>query len=392
MKFIPHLILLFTFSSLAFGGGHTGNGGGTVHCLGMKPLILDYYEDHKEEDHYIPLEKMRRAQFIMEIIARLQKSQESKKRTDFVPQNIVDIFNEITEKKGPVEKWVVVKPLRIHDEALQEKLPENCEFKQAAYSNIREGKYQSYQVLEVTKELSSGQKLVLELHEALQTIQLRQMYQGIVLSSYSVREFVRTLIKKNVSYQELRLAYARFMNPTNSIVWDKKDIKIVEYGTNHPWYRYSGAYILNKSKSSLNCEQFIAFGPINTSHYILYRFSVNEMGTHMEQEFFKNDLSSENLIKTEMLYIEDIRYQYLTLFKNDPDKLECQYQAAGYKYEIYSLANNLFPLIPVPEFQMIFHAKNLIQHFADKDMGLESPFEKDVARLLQYMDFKNFHP
>ena len=262
-------------------GAVGGNGGGIVQCTNHPSVVLDYYEAFhavgEKKRKLLDIEKMSRASFFEIILSRLEKATERRKKIDFHEEPAISVakyFNEVWPHIGTVDSWKSIPSTHQLDEAMPKKLPPDCQFIQAAITD----KNVTHKILNVPDDLSNGQKNVLELHETLYNIQNWHLSGNFVTTSTSTRAFIQVLLKKKVSYPELRLAYLQYSYPLNTYAWKHGDISVVALGQDtNRLYRYMGAWALDmievqtKDRSLYSqCPNWLMVAPTTpTDSYVL---------------------------------------------------------------------------------------------------------------------------
>lgn len=281
--FIIYLALISQYAFSEREGGHTGNGGGTIHCIDKQALVLDYYEAFQSNIPLIDLNKLTRDEFFNIAVERLElgSTLEPKAQAGELFSYHLDVQN-IFKSKKPLNEWPEIRSWNIRDELIDGNLEQGCVFKQAAITPIgpREQAI-SYRIKSVTDKLNEQQIWILELHELLQGTN----YKG---SSISVRELIAVLLRKKVSYKDMRVALYNFAHPDKMHVWHNGNVKIIDPANpkkidsdllNGNEYNHSGLYaldlrnIVTEREKLSNCPRWIGIVPANKGNFVLQLFS-----------------------------------------------------------------------------------------------------------------------
>ncbi|MFZ4715806.1 MAG: hypothetical protein ACOYL6_18935 [Bacteriovoracaceae bacterium] len=330
------LFILVTISFLNSGiakagkeGGHTGNGGGKVSCPGRAPVMLDYYEAEQQNKKLLPIEKMDRQSFFKLMIKRLKLGGDSRNETGIIYQ--FNFHNELEawiKHEGKIELWDVINEWRVHDEFIESKLLPGCSYQQAAITaDIRKIGRKIYKIKGAVEALSPGQQNILELHEFFQA-------RNSTGSSASVRNLIGTMIKKRVTYKQMRQALLQFENP-HQIYY--KSFGRITYDVDQSQFNLmSGLYALDlrdiseeAKKKYLKCSNWVAISLLMQGDMVMQSFKDHSLEL---DEIYLPIISKSLTSKSYIVKKERYFYQKQTLdtqFGNLIDEISIQKGSIG---------------------------------------------------------------
>ena len=426
------LCLLAWNTPLAFAegdheGSHTGNGGGVVTCPGKKPQVLDYFEAERDygKDSLFDLEYYAssselRQKFFSIIEDRIEDAETPRKqfgihfssswKVDGKNMSFHQAFKYYSNKIGPFDLWKTTAPWKLHDEAIKEDLPVGCEFQQGALTD----EAGTFRIKETTKDLSPGQKLVLELHEVIYSL-TGLSWMDFVGTSNNARKFVGVLLKnkKSTSYREQRLALLKVEHPFDQYEWKHGQEWLVVGGDGgaqdmNPFYRYTGAYFLDlrqmtaSQKEALSsCPRALAVEPSLGATSFLYSFA--DQGALQESRITETILPggtethlrhtligewNQSTYQRGVLDVNSLSIQWdLQLAMADKgvslkmNGAECPYRFADSTMMLLSDAPKMLNPATHNRQRQVLQIRHIIQYFEEKSRGLKSEFDSEVEKL-----------
>lgn len=392
-------------------GGHTGNGGGIVTCPGLKPVVLDYYEAVASGRKMIDLESMDREEFFDLMIKRLELG--SKHKTGvlgsryFGGLDVFDLHSELEKKLKVVSdanSWTEIEEWRVHDEFINNSLPSDCHFKQAAITSLipRIG-WHTFRIKGAVESLSRGQQFIIELHEFLQE-------HNSAGSSIIVRKLVGVLLQKRVNYKKIRLALVQFAKPHKEYVLKFGDIHERDYSwanLMNDLYALDLRNISNEEKKNYqNCPRWLGIVPSEKANLILQLFQDSAatpedifmpwqdsvlLQANYKIKNVENSYERQSLDKKTSLFRKDFSLKKVSSkLYFERSGLSCPYisitESSNFVqnfYSAYHKQDRLFPYM----WTNIFYVQRIRTYYELKRLGYESPYEHEVDNIRNILNW-----